>query len=556
MWRAPLFYVLIPLCVGIVVGEYWPLWSWWPILISCVVLLVIATVGTAFHRWQSQWGEKIFLVLLFCAIVAIGYTLRQCAEPGIRSQHYSHHLVAYNNQRSVSTMAVFRLLDEPTPTRRAQKSRAQVVAIRHEGADTTLWVATRGTAMLFFPTTLPQSLHRGDTLLARASFSIPTDSLGSDGFNYRRYLHRQGILHTVYLDSGYFHVFPTHSGFRQRIDRFRYQLTKIIHGSNLSEDNQGVAQALLLGYDDEITDSDRQHFRDAGVAHILCVSGLHVGIVAAILGWLLVFVSGTPALCALRGLLQLAGVWFFTLLTGMAPATLRASIMFSFLIVGRTFFHRPSSLNDIAASALVLLVSQPMLLFQVGFQLSYAAVMGILTLQRPLQNLVRPLVRHIMPYNHVYAYTPHTVKKVLRMGALWLARKVWSMVCLTTAAQLSTLPFVLYYFHQFPLYFLVANLLIVPFAGVLLMSVLLLLLLSVWSWAFHVMTAVVESELRLVNNITAMISSWPHATLTLSHFTQGEAFVLGSAIAALMVWSLSLTKCNADIHGGGVEIVG
>ena len=159
---------------------------------------------------------------------------------------------------------------------------------------------------------------------------------------------------------------------------------------------------------------------------------------------------------------------------------------------------------------LLLLLIKPMLLFDVGFQLSYAAVAGIIVLQRPLEELIPFLAEP----NHKWY--------------LWLPEKIWQLTCISTSAKMAALPIVLYHFHQFSLYFLIANLTIVPFAGVLLATVLLMLLTgSGW------VTSLLSGELVIVDALTRWISSLPHAMLTDIYCDLPVALIITALILVL-----------------------
>ena len=195
--------------------------------------------------------------------------------------------------------------------------------------------------------------------------------------------------------------------------------------------------------------------------------------------------------------------------------------MFSFIVVGRMFFSRPSSLNAVAASALVILIVKPLILFDVGFQLSYSAVIGIILMYRPLVNLIP-----IPDGNR--SVTRYLLKPLSALRDLF---------AVSVVAQLATMPFILYYFHQFPVYFLVANMTVVPFVGLLLGSVLVMLAFSWWPWAFGVMGHILAGELTVTEWITTAISKLPHSMLQDIWF-DGLLFILAIALVATIAWLL------------------
>lgn len=518
MQKFPLLYALIPLIAGIILTEYWSHPSLTISIIGIVLTIGATLLGMALNWWQSRYGDWIFKVVLFLCFASTGSALHFMSQPGFMPDHYSNQLSPIATKHHQRTLALICLKEDPCPSSKAMRCRGEVIAVGHKGADSIIWVGTHGLAMFFFPddgnTTL---LHQGDTLLANACFQVPSDSIGVDGFDYRGYLRHKKILHTSFLEPAHYKRFERRkdSG-KASFGLLRHRLLVTFTQSSLTPSQQAIAQAILLGYRSNLDPTTQQQFRDAGVTHLLCVSGLHVGIMAAIIGMLLFWIGGTPALSALRALLQIAGIWCFVMLSGQSPATIRAALMFTIILIGRHFFHRPSSLNALAASALILLVCNPMTLFDIGFQLSYAAVLGILTLMPPMQRI---FVNRERPQRWWYRGL----------------RGLWSLICLSTAAQLATLPFILYYFHQFPLYFLIPNVTIVPLTGFLLGSLLLMVVMSWWPWAFSVMGSLVGMELRGIDAITRWSAALPHSTLTFPHFTLSMALTVGVCILTLMV---------------------
>lgn len=235
----------------------------------------------------------------------------------------------------------------------------------------------------------------------------------------------------------------------------------------------GVAEALALGWKRNVDRATKAHYRDAGLAHLLAVSGLHVGLLAAMVGGLFWWTGRERRGRVVRGSLQLVAVWGFAFITGLAPSTLRAALMFSMFIINDMVARRVVPLNLLALAAIVMLLADPLLLFDVGWQLSFSAVAGILLAQPAIQALRTP------------------------MG---------QAAAVSVAATLATMPVVVATFHRLPLYFLVANVVVVPAAGVILGLSLLYMLLpcGVTAWPLELL-------LRGVDALTAWVSSLPGA---------------------------------------------
>ena len=468
MVRTPMLRLALAVVVGILLAEYLPVSPvvWLCVAVGlCVLLLVVAASG------RQSFRKGLFPVLLWPIWVGIGAVLPMLHAP------------ADPFPTAVDSFCV-RLCDTPRPTPKCYKSVAEVI-----GADGRSSV---GKVLLYiWQDSASGQLRYGDCLRVEARPQRPRN--WTSDFDYRRYLRRKGILWQCYVPSTHWKLTAHDSTFTLTgwSKGIQLRMVERIRQSDLTPQQQGIAEALLLGWRDDVDEATQQQFRDAGITHLLCVSGLHVGIVAWLAGTLLFFLGMKRWQRVVKGVVQIGVIWLFVLLTGMAPSTLRAGAMFSLLLLAGMLLRQPNSFNNLCTSMLLLLLIRPMLLFDVGFQLSYAAVAGIIAWYRPLQGLLPCLAE------------PH-----LRWY-LWLPQKAWQLICLSTSAQVATLPLVLYHFHQFPLYFLIANLTIVPFAGVLLATVLLMLLTG-----GGLMTTLLRGELVAVDALTRWIASLPHAMLT------------------------------------------
>ena len=368
----------------------------------------------------------------------------------------------------------------------------------------------------------PTTVSAGDELLVRTKPRLPNGADNPHQFDYRRHLQRKGIPYTAHIPNGaYKTLIHNKKGIKVRITSLRQRLIETIHFSSLTPSQQGIAEALILGWDGDLDSDTEAHFRSAGITHLLCVSGLHVGIVAMLVGWCLFFLSNRRGQRIIKGIIQIVAIWAFVAITGMAPSAMRAGLMFSLIVIGQMFFTRPPTLNVIAASALILLVAKPLLLFETSFQLSYSSVFAIVLFTRPLEEL--------MPI-------PDNDKRLINL-IFKLLKKLRTLFCVCIAAQLAIIPLILYYFHNFPPYFIVANMTIVPCAALLLGSTLLMLAVSWWPFAFKATGMLVSTLLSATERITSTIASWPNALLEGIYF-DGIMLILSIAIVVFAGWAL------------------
>ena len=471
--RAPMFRVSLAMAVGIILGDaFCPFPSW---IIGLLIGVGAGLMVLSLRRGRRGWlsGAAVWITCVF-----VGWLLACIHVPED----------PFAGQGELRDMALSVCLKTvPTQSENCYKVVAEV--------DTVAGRPSRGRVMLFIAKdSLAARLQAGDRLRLVATPSMPSGAENPYQFDYRRYLRRHKVLWQCYLPRGSWQRATEEDGsvgMQIRLARFQQSLVGRIKSLELTPQQQGIAEAFLLGWREDVDDTMQRQFRGAGIMHLLCVSGLHVGLMAAFVGGIFFFLGRRRWQRTVKGLFQLLAVWFYVILTGMASATLRAGLMFSLMIVGDMMEQRPNTLNNLATSAVMVFCFSPMQLYDVGFQLSYSAVLGILALHQPLCALLPMPKLRFKPFP-------------------WFLRKVWGWLCLSTAAQLATMPFVLYYFHQFPVYFLIANLLIVPFAGVLLFTALMAVLTNGVGW----ICSLLRAELAVVDGLTQWISSLPSALLT------------------------------------------
>lgn len=315
-----------------------------------------------------------------------------------------------------------------------------VVSVRYLHKDGK-WSPVLGKSLLYFkmrPSSAP--VQFGDFMLFNTKFQEVTDNSNPHSFNWARYLKNHGIFCTAWVEKNAWKVLniKTTNPLRKLAFKLRNRLLDMLRENQVEGDEFAVAAALLLGYVDELGTELRNSYSATGVTHILSVSGMHVGIIFLFLEFILGFLNKNRLGRLMKIMIMLTFIWFYAFLTGLSPAVLRAATMLSFIIIGKSLKRSPEIFNILAASLFFLLIYNPMLIQDVGFQLSYLAVAGIVLLYQPLYTLIQNGNRII--------------------------DKIWSVMSMTLAAQLVTTPISLFYFHQFPNYFLITNLFVVPFS--------------------------------------------------------------------------------------------
>lgn len=356
------------------------------------------------------------------------------------------------------------------------------------------------------------SLRYGDVIAFYEPPKLVEPPKNPEQFDYRKYLFRKGVMRQVYLKNDawvkldYNSANPVY-GLAYRLRDF---LLQTMQNLGIEGDEYAVAAAILLGYDDTLPPELRQRYVAAGSMHILCVSGMHVGVVYMLFSYLLGFLNKRkPWQCVLKQYLLLLLIWFYALLAGLAPSILRSTIMLSFVILGDMIKRNGIILNSLAASAFLLLCIDPANLFNVGFQLSYCAVIGIVVLQRPIYNLF------------------YIKFKILD--------KIWELTSVTLAAQIATAPFSIYYFHQFPIYFWLSNLFMGPVSTVVIIGGMVMLLAFFIPYINIGVAFCVKWMIFVMNFIVSWVESLPLSIIKGLYINNLEFMCLIIALVILMM---------------------
>lgn len=513
--KTPLLPLLLPFMTGILIAD--SLMGNWGGLMAALGALttgLLLIVQWRLDRASTPHPRRQTLswTCIFFTFFALGFALTQMHRPSpIPKEILSEPNVLIEAE----------VKEMPKVGERKVRFAAEV---QHIKTSDTVFSQPRKVQFFVEKDSLSCSLSQGDRLLIYSRLLQPNRATNPHQFDYQQYLYHKGIVAQCFVASYQYRVVGHRNSLLAQVASLRNRTLEMLRQSSLTPSQQGIAEALLLGWKNDVDPSTTMQFRNAGITHLLCVSGLHVGIVAALLGACLFWIRGRRYSLLIKGILQLTGIWFFVILTGMAPSTVRAAIMFSFIIIGHLLHLRPSTLNSVAASALLLLIVNPFLLFDVGFQLSYAAVGGIILLT-PLMNGIFPWDR--WKYPRSYSFDIANKDYPVRRAMIRIVEKGWNLISVTTAAQLATLPLVLFYFHQFPLYFLIANITIIPLAGFLMGTLLLMVGFRWWHWLSALCTHLFSIEIQGIDALTKWISNLPHSLLAPIYFDWVMAILLG-----------------------------
>jgi competence protein ComEC len=425
----------IALIVGIAGYFYLDFYQPWLWAIAAGTVLVF---GILYLQKQSMGRSPFTGMVGLIFLVQIGYLLAYIRTPANSLLHYTHYL---NNTHHYEAV-INTLVEEKANT---WKAIAEVkTLVTNQGTQ-----PTKGQVLLYFDKKSIARPHYGDVFLIKRIPQVIESPKNPYQFDYQRYLSQQGVYRQHYVkDSSCVKI---GNEIPNVLLNFAYKANTLADslitkaGGNVSE--YGVANAMILGLRDDLDADLMQAYSAAGAIHVLSVSGLHVGVIYVVLMMLFARLQQKKILGKWTVFSMVIGIlWFYALVTGLSSPVLRSTFMFSLILLAQTINREHNAYNTVAFSAFCLLVYNPYFLVNVGFQLSYLAVFGMILIQ-PLLN---PMVQIDKNKNLLY----------------WLIDRLWKVSTVAIAAQIATFPITIYYFHQFPNWFLLANPIVILLSSV------------------------------------------------------------------------------------------
>ncbi|MDX8554358.1 ComEC family competence protein [Tenacibaculum sp. 1B UA] len=335
---------------------------------------------------------------------------------------------------------------------------------------------------------LSHPLKVGYQIFIKTPFKELIPPLNPHQFDYKQYLAKQYIYNQVFLNKQQFKQLEnTNFSLVGLSANIREKVQASLKKYHFSNNEFAVINALLLGQRQEISKDLLESYTNAGAIHILAISGLHIGILLLLLSYLFKPIEKLPYGVLIKTVCIVLFLWSFAFIAGLSASVVRAVTMFTFVAIGQSFKRKKIIEYSLISSMLFLLLIKPMFLFDVGFQLSYLAVFGIVWVQPLLYNLWNP--------------------------KFWLLDKGWSLFTVSVAAQVGILPISLYYFHQFPGLFIVSNLIIIPFLSSILLLGIVVILLAVLNSLPQFIADVYGSIISLMNRFVDWVSHQEHFLL-------------------------------------------
>lgn len=506
--RAPFIRVLLPMMMGIMVEWYYPTKPilYWVLSATSFILAISFFAIPLFERFKrSAINGATFSVMFF----SIGALLAWY-------QNIQHDKDWFGKKYKTSDALVVTLNENVIEKTKSFKANASVdLILRNDSA-----IQVKGTIILYFKKdSIAPSLTYGDQLVINNPIQEIRKSGNPGGFDYKRYSLFQGIIHQVFLKENKFEKLNTtkRKAFKEFINNSRTKVLDILRTNIKGEKELGLAEALLIGYKNDLDKSLVQSYSNTGVVHVIAISGLHLGLIYWLLTWIFKPLK-KKRFRLLKPAFILTGLWLFTLLAGAQPSVLRSAAMFSCIILGEAFEKKTSIYNSLALSAVILLCLNPFWLWDVGFQLSYAAVLSIVIFMQPI-------------YNWFYIKN-----KILDLA--------WKLNAVTIAAQIVTVPFCIYHFHQFPTSFWLTNFVAVPLSSAILFGEILLCIISFIPGVAGLIGDLLFWLIKIMNTYIEWVEKLPFSLWDGLQISFPQAVLLLVLAAALGHWLMEKNRAG------------
>lgn len=491
----PLVRLLIPFVCGIVLAGLTDAPG-----ALLVLLLLVSLAGIAVTHFLLKKSSAYYPVngaVIFLFLIATGMLLREYRE---------YEFDANKGLVEPQVPVMVRIVSDPEPRENNVRCIAEVTSSLVDS----VWYPSEAKTMLYLKrNVLSEQLAYGDELLVMSGVNYPTPPLNPDEFDYAGWLERKGIAFVSFAGTDWEkkgHSEP--SWIKACALNLRSYFRKRMVEAGLTGQVLAVSEALLLGQSSEIDPQLLASYSASGTLHVLSVSGMHVALVFVVLLKLLAPLEKTKKGKWLSFALQFFVIWFYAFMTGMSPSVLRSVTMLSVIIAGKMINRKSHLLNTLAASAIILLITDPMLCEDAGFLLSYCAVAGIVIVQPMIESWWKPQSKILQP--------------------------LWSLISVTLAAQVFTFPLGLYFFQQFPTWFVLTNLIIIPLSTICLYAGLAFLAISWWKWLAALFAVVFAFLISLLNTVVSYTEFLPASVIHTSGWSMLEIILVYALIAGIL----------------------
>ena len=509
LWKkAPFLRLLLPFMLGILLQWYLQI----PVFVGILGLICFSAAYCLFSLLPLAVKFKLQVLQAFILnAILIAFGLLITWQKDVQNSNYW-----FGNHYQPTDYLIVRI-DEPlTQKPKSYKAGGFVEAIIHNDSI----INVKGKVLLYFAIdSLKLNLQYGDKILINKSLQNIKNTGNPGAFNYQRYAAFQSTFHNVFLKQKDWVKLDKKNinPLSQFIFSSRENILTVFKKNIITGKAElGIAEALLIGYTNDLDKDLVQAYSNTGVVHIIAISGMHLALIYGLLVWLFARIPGINKSKILQVILILSSLWLFSLLTGGSASVLRSAVMFTFIAIGKNLSRQSSIYNSLAASAFVMLCFNPYFLWDVGFQLSYLAVISIIVFQTSIYNWM------FIKYK-------------------WI-NKLWKLIAISLAAQILTFPICMYYFHQFPNLFLLTNVVAVPLSSVILFAEIGLLVVSWMPFVALCLGKIIGFMIWVMNAVILWVGNLSYAVWQNIPSTIATTWLLYAVVIGLGGWLLNKNK--------------
>lgn len=467
-------FVIIKFTLCVILGiyiAYFKLIPYFILQISIIVSIIFLLIALIHSKIRRKKG-LIFGILALLIMVLVGALRYHFSNPKTDHKHYSHYEFAKDSNH----IMMLRIKERLKPNSYNNRYIADIISIDHLRLHGKLLIHIKRDSM-------SSILKVDDIIYALTEIKAIPKPKNPFEFDYSQYLEHKYIYHQAFLsETQYTTIESDASSISGAADKIRRYINKKLQKLNMNEDTYAITNALILGQRHEISEDTYDNYVNAGVIHILAVSGLHVGIILMLFNFLLRPLTYFRHGNTIKAIILVLLLWTYACITGLSPSVTRAVSMFSIIAIAMHLKRSTNIYNTIAVSAFFILLIEPNSLFDIGFQMSYVAVLAIVTIQPILFRSWR--------------------------SKFLILDKLWEISTVTLAAQIGVFPISLYYFHQFPGLFLLSNLIIVPVLGLLIGYGILIIVLASIDYLPSYLLDIYESLIMALNNFIEWVAQF------------------------------------------------
>ncbi len=496
----PFYRILFFLIAGIVYSNFVEINS--QLFLYGVVIVFLLNIVILTFRKRLIIAKSLYSFVVYIFFFCLGAIHFQ-----LQSELQSDHFINEQIQGQDHVLE-FKLKQRLAPNKFNDRFYAEMIALDQQQVS--------GNTLVLFKRSDSLNFKVGDRLTVYDDVNLPAFERNPGDFDYRKYLKSIDVYGQIYVDTPKILSYKNGSQALGFLLGLRNTILEKLAASGLNDNPRGMIEALVLGQRQNVDPEVTKSFRDAGVIHILALSGLHVGIILLILRFLTKRILRLKYGRWIQSVVLIFLLWSFALLTGMSPSIMRAVTMFSFVAIGLNLKRKGSVYHSLTLSAFVLLIYDPRLLFQVGFQLSYMAVFSIV--------LIQPVLAGLWPWRN-------KVKDFL-----------WKIFTVTVAAQIGVAGISLFYFNQFPGLFILGNMLLLPVLPFIIGAALLLIFLLLIGIPIDWLTALLNVVLEFIIETVAKISSLEAFIIKDVHITFWETVLIYVALFSFILFFLPYFK--------------